>query len=153
MRGFTSIAKHLLASLAAAALISGMALAEPYPTAPPPSMPLAPPAAVSSPDAVNPPAASRNQIRLAQRQLQVRGFYHAPIDGMLDAPTKDALSRYQKQNGLSETATPDKATMQSLLEPTGVGGYSKPPTSSHATPRTNPNSAGAGPSESATSPY
>jgi hypothetical protein len=97
--------------------------------------------------------ASKDQIRLAQQQLQARGFYHAPIDGMLDGPTKDALSRYQKQNGLSETATLDKATMQSLLETTGVGGSSTPPSSSHATPRTNPNSAGAGRSESATSPY
>ena len=96
---------------------------------------------------------SKDQIRTAQQQLQANGVYHGPIDGLLDAQTRAALSRYQRENGLSETATLDKATMQSLLETTGVGGSSTPPSSSHATPRTNPNSAGAGRSESATSPY
>jgi hypothetical protein len=48
--------KHLLAVVAALALMSGVAYAEPYPPAPPPSTPLAPPPAVTSPGAVNPPA-------------------------------------------------------------------------------------------------
>jgi peptidoglycan hydrolase-like protein with peptidoglycan-binding domain len=96
---------------------------------------------------------SKDQIRTAQQQLQANGVYHGPIDGLLDAQTRAALSRYQRENGLSETATLDKATMQSLPESTGVAGSSTPRSSSHVTPKTNPNSAGSRAPESSTSPY
>jgi len=96
---------------------------------------------------------SKDQIRMAQQQLQAHGFYHGPIDGLLDTQTKDALSRYQRENALSETATLDKVTMQSLPESTGVAGASTRRSSSHATPKTNPNSAGSRAPESSTSPY
>jgi len=95
---------------------------------------------------------SKDQIRTAQQQLQANGVYHGPIDGLLDAQTRAALSRYQRENGLSETATLDKATMQSLPESTGVAGSSTPRSSSHATPKTNPMAPVRGP-ESSTSPY
>jgi hypothetical protein len=96
---------------------------------------------------------SKDQIRSAQQQLQAHGFYHGPMDGLLDTQTKNSLSRYQTENGLSKTATLDKATMQSLLEGTRGAGSGTPPTSSHATPKTNPNSAGSRSPDSSTSPY
>jgi len=42
---------------------------------------------------------------------------------------QDALNQYQKQNGLSETATLDQATTHSLLETGGFVGSSTPPSS------------------------
>jgi len=56
--GQDRMTKHLLAGVAAIVLISGVAYAEQYPPAPPPSMPLAPPSAVTSPGAINPPPVS-----------------------------------------------------------------------------------------------
>jgi len=41
--------KHLLAGVAGVVLMSGVGFADTYPPTPPPSMPLAPPPAVSSP--------------------------------------------------------------------------------------------------------
>ena len=49
--------KHLLAGMAAVVLMAGVASADNYPPAPSPSMPLAPPPAVSSPGDNSPPAA------------------------------------------------------------------------------------------------
>jgi len=49
--------KHLLAGVAGVVLMSGVGFADTYPPTPPPSMPLAPPPAVSSPGDKNPPAA------------------------------------------------------------------------------------------------
>ena len=83
--------------------------------------------------------ASKDQIWTAQQQLQANGVYHGAIDGLLDAQTRGALSGYQRENRLSGTATLDKATMESLP---GVAGSSTPRSSSHTTPKTNPNSAG-----------
>ena len=42
---------------------------------------------------------------------------------------QDALNQYQRQNGLSETATLDQATTHSLLETGGFAGSSMPPSS------------------------
>ena len=50
--------KHLLAGMAAVLLMSGVVFAENYPPAPSPSMPVAPPSAVSSPNDKNPPPVS-----------------------------------------------------------------------------------------------
>lgn len=39
-------------------------------------------------------------IASLQRALKARGYYLAPLTGMLDAPTTDALRRYQTERGL-----------------------------------------------------
>lgn len=91
----------------------------------------------SSQTIVNP---SRDEVREAQQQLRDQGLYHGRIDGILGPETKQALAQFQKNNGLSQTATLDRPTMDKLLGNTGVGqGSSTPPTVYHGTrPMTNP---------------
>jgi peptidoglycan hydrolase-like protein with peptidoglycan-binding domain len=83
---------------------------------------------------------SRDQVREAQQQLQSQGLYRGRIDGILGPETKQALDRFQKNNGLSQIATLDQPTMDKLLGNTGIGqGSSTPPTVYHrAGTTTNP---------------
>jgi len=77
---------------------------------------------------------SRDEVREAQQQLRNQGLYHARIDGILGPETKQALGLFQKNNGLSQTATLDQPTMDKLLGNTGIGqGSSTPPTVYHGT--------------------
>jgi hypothetical protein len=39
-------------------------------------------------------------IATVQRALKARGFYLLPLTGVLDAPTRDAIRRYQRGRGL-----------------------------------------------------
>lgn len=83
---------------------------------------------------------SRDQVREAQQQLRNQGLYRGRIDGILGPETQQALGRFQKNNGLSQTATLDQPTMDKLLGNTGIGqGSSTPPTVYHgAGTMTNP---------------
>ena len=80
---------------------------------------------------------AQDEIRLAQQQLQGHGLYHGRIDGILGPETQQALSEFQKKNGLNETATLDQPTMDKLLGNTTGGnagmGSSTPPTVYHGT--------------------
>ena len=94
---------------------------------------------------------SRSEIREAQQQLRNQGLYRGRIDGILGPETKQALGLFQKNNGLSQTATLDQQTMDKLLGNAGVGqGSSMPPAVYHGTgtmtnPQpTNPSAAGLG---------
>jgi peptidoglycan hydrolase-like protein with peptidoglycan-binding domain len=62
---------------------------------------------------------SSAEIRQAQQQLQNQGFYHGQIDGIVGPDTEQALGQFQKQNGLSQTATLDQPTMDKLLGSAG----------------------------------
>jgi Putative peptidoglycan binding domain len=97
---------------------------------------------------VNP---SRDQVREAQQQLRNQGLYRGRIDGILGPETKQALDRFQKNNGLSQTATLDQPTIDRLLGNPGVGqGSSTPPSVYHGTgtmtnpPPANPSAGGLG---------
>lgn len=68
---------------------------------------------MSSSEAGNP---SRATVQEAQQQLKSQGLYDGPVDGKLGAGTRDAIRKYQQQNGLSETAQLDAATLQHLLK-------------------------------------
>ncbi len=39
-------------------------------------------------------------VASVQRALKARGFYRLPLTGVLDAPTRDAIRRYQRARGL-----------------------------------------------------
>lgn len=39
-------------------------------------------------------------VATLQRALKARGFYRLPLTGVLDAPTRDAIRRYQRARGL-----------------------------------------------------
>jgi len=88
------------------------------------------PAASSAGYSQNSMSFSRAEIRQAQQHLRDQGLYKGHMDGILGPQTKQALSQFQKNNGLSQTATLDQATMDKLLGNSGASqGSSMPPTS------------------------
>lgn len=58
--------------------------------------------------------AAENVARALQDALKARGFYTANPTGTMDAPTRDALKRFQIREGLNVTGEPDTATLQAL---------------------------------------
>jgi hypothetical protein len=49
-----------------------------------------------------------------QSTLQQLGYYHGPINGVLDAATKGAIANYQRDHGLYATSAIDEPTLASL---------------------------------------
>ncbi len=49
-----------------------------------------------------------------QAALQEQGYYQGEVDGLLGPLTRDALSDYQRDNGLYTTAAIDEPTLESL---------------------------------------
>jgi peptidoglycan hydrolase-like protein with peptidoglycan-binding domain len=93
-------------------------------------------------------APSQDTIRLAQTQLKSQKLYRGPVDGVMGAGTRAAISRFQKANSLPETAQLDSATLQRLTGQSGGSGSSMPPmqsdqpSSSAASPGMTPSSPG-----------
>jgi peptidoglycan hydrolase-like protein with peptidoglycan-binding domain len=58
--------------------------------------------------------ASEEDIRQAQEALQDQGLYHGQIDGKWGPQTKQAVSQFQKKNGLKQTAQLDQQTLDDL---------------------------------------
>ncbi len=79
------------------------------------------------------------QLRQAQSELKQQGLYKGKVDGILGPKTKNALTAYQKREGLQQTASLDHDTLQRLglaAAPMASGtsaatanGTSTPPTS------------------------
>jgi peptidoglycan hydrolase-like protein with peptidoglycan-binding domain len=63
---------------------------------------------------------SRQAVKEAQQKLADAGFYHGQIDGLMGPQTKEALSAYQQQNGLKQTARLDKPTRDRLAQAQGT---------------------------------
>jgi peptidoglycan hydrolase-like protein with peptidoglycan-binding domain len=61
---------------------------------------------------------SESQIRQVQQALDQKGFHAGRADGKLGPETKDALSQFQKKQGLQATGEPDDQTLAAL----GIGG-------------------------------
>jgi len=49
-----------------------------------------------------------------QRELQSAGFYKGTIDGVVGRHTRDAISAYQKANGLDVTGTPSQELIEHI---------------------------------------
>jgi peptidoglycan hydrolase-like protein with peptidoglycan-binding domain len=49
-----------------------------------------------------------------QALLQQMGYYKGEVDGLLGPLTREALTAYQTDNGLTVTATIDEPTLDSL---------------------------------------
>ena len=49
-----------------------------------------------------------------QRQLAKRGYYKGAVDGQFGAESRDALSRFQKKQGLKQTGRVDEPTLEAL---------------------------------------
>jgi Putative peptidoglycan binding domain len=53
-------------------------------------------------------------IANVQAALQARGYYNGPLNGLLDAATRDALANYQRDQGLYTTSAIDEPTLAAL---------------------------------------
>lgn len=60
-------------------------------------------------------AAAERTVKAVQVQLRARGVADLPADGLLGPVTRQALARFQQQNGLQPTGEPDEWTLY-LLE-------------------------------------
>jgi peptidoglycan hydrolase-like protein with peptidoglycan-binding domain len=79
----------------------------------PPAEPSPPPAAGSAPQPPEPTYAA-DDVRVVQETLQSEGLYLGELDGALNDETRAALRRYQRREGLPETARLDGETMRRL---------------------------------------
>jgi peptidoglycan hydrolase-like protein with peptidoglycan-binding domain len=59
-------------------------------------------------------ANAQDNLRFAQQELQERGYYKGPIDGIMGPQTKAALQRFQQDNKLRVTAGLDQQTLDVL---------------------------------------
>jgi peptidoglycan hydrolase-like protein with peptidoglycan-binding domain len=86
---------------------------------------------------------SKDDIRQAQLELRNMGLYKGSLDGVVGAETRHAIEQFQKNNGLSQTATLDKQTMDRLIGNSAIGqGSSVPPTTPYGTAPGSSNSGG-----------
>jgi peptidoglycan hydrolase-like protein with peptidoglycan-binding domain len=58
---------------------------------------------------------TRATVQEAQQHLKSQGLYDGAIDGRVGPQTRQALRKFQQQNGLAETARFDQPTLQRLL--------------------------------------
>ncbi len=65
---------------------------------------------------------SVDQVKQAQQALKDQGLYKGRIDGIIGPQTRRALSQYQRDHQLTQTATLDSETLQSLNGPMSSGG-------------------------------
>jgi peptidoglycan hydrolase-like protein with peptidoglycan-binding domain len=58
--------------------------------------------------------ATKDQINQAQAILKERGFYSGNQTGKLDDATRDGLRKYQQAEGLKNTGTLNKVTLEKM---------------------------------------
>jgi len=58
--------------------------------------------------------ASADEVKQAQQALKQKGIYTGQVDGKDGPQTRSAISQFQKQNGLRQTAQLDAQTMAQL---------------------------------------
>ncbi len=66
---------------------------------------------------------SNSEVVAAQSVLKRQGLYHGRVDGKIGPKTKAAIAKFQKENGLHQTARLDRRTMHELLSMAGTGSY------------------------------
>ncbi|HEX7969766.1 MAG TPA: peptidoglycan-binding domain-containing protein [Stellaceae bacterium] len=59
-------------------------------------------------------SASRQTAKQAQAELQREGLYRGPIDGIVGPETRQALAAYQAREGLQQTASLDRDTVERM---------------------------------------
>ena len=90
--------------------------------------------------------ASESQVKQAQERLKSAGFYKGTADGKMGAETKQAISEFQHQHGLTKTGTLDQETLAALNSNqssggSSVSGFTTQPSSSGAAGSLNPSTA------------
>jgi peptidoglycan hydrolase-like protein with peptidoglycan-binding domain len=63
---------------------------------------------------------SKDDIRWGQAELRYRGLYKGSLDGVAGPQTRRALAQFQKDKGLSQTATLNPQTMEALTGGSGI---------------------------------
>jgi peptidoglycan hydrolase-like protein with peptidoglycan-binding domain len=58
--------------------------------------------------------ANKDQITQVQKMLKEKGMYAGEATGKLDDPTRESIKTYQKGNGLKETGTLNRATLEKM---------------------------------------
>jgi peptidoglycan hydrolase-like protein with peptidoglycan-binding domain len=70
---------------------------------------------------------TRAGIKQVQQQLRSEGLYNGRIDGRVGPEMRRAVAKFQRQNGLRQTARLDRNTLQRLMSGQNVGvGSSQP---------------------------
>jgi len=123
--------KRLLLATSILGLAAGGAFAQDMnttPTAPQSASPNQMGAAAPSTAASNASAqVSQDQVAQAQQTLKQKGLYNGPVDGKFGPATRSAVSQFQQQDGLRQSAQLDQRTMNALLG--GDAGNSNAPMS------------------------
>jgi len=65
---------------------------------------------------------SQSQIQQAQQQLKSQGLYRGTVDGVMGPATQTALTKFQRQQGLPQTAQLDQQTLNRLANGANPGG-------------------------------
>jgi peptidoglycan hydrolase-like protein with peptidoglycan-binding domain len=60
-------------------------------------------------------------IQQAQQELRAKGLYHGVVDGRMGPETQTALSEFQRQEGLPQTAMLDQQTVNRLIPGSSPG--------------------------------
>lgn len=58
--------------------------------------------------------ANKDQIKQVQAMLKTKSLYHGESTGKLDDPTRTGIKGFQKDNGLKETGTLNRATLEKM---------------------------------------
>lgn len=58
--------------------------------------------------------ANRQEVRNAQTALRDQGLYRGPIDGIDGPETKQAVAEFQRRQGLPQTASLDRRTLDAI---------------------------------------
>lgn len=58
--------------------------------------------------------ASTEEIRQAQSALHDQGLYRGPVDGIAGPQTQQAVSEFQRRQGLPQTAALDRRTLDAI---------------------------------------
>ena len=80
---------------------------------------------------------SQSDIQQAQQQLKSQGLYRGAVDGIMGPQTEQALSQFQQQNGLPQTADLDQQTMSRLMGGPSQQGMQHQQMQPHAMPQQN----------------
>ncbi len=94
-------------------------------------------------------ATTQAKVSQAQSALKQKGLYSGPVDGRLGPKTRHAISQFQRESGLKQTAQLDARTMTELA---GSGGTSRTNSGRSATPPEAPNPTMGAPATGGTAP-
>ena len=67
---------------------------------------------------------SYDSIRAAQTALRDKNYYHGPINGVMNQPTREAIRNFQRDRNIANTGELDLSTARTLGIPVDVGGAS-----------------------------